>query len=119
MFWLWLDNWIFGGGHGLATPYFDARFYWIVDTIRTRKRGKGRFYHWIGGHGAQLRGFQWRHPVPGERRRLCGQDFIPYQSRRRWLRVDVSWRMAGFPAGIDAANVTLAGLKRDLDVGIF
>jgi hypothetical protein len=26
----------------------------------------GGLYTWIGGFGAQLQGFQWRHPKPGE-----------------------------------------------------
>src|SRR3546814_6094408 len=56
-----LDHLIFGNGHGMKSPYFDNRFYWL----------SGELYTWIGGLGAQLRSIQWRHPKPGEVRHLC------------------------------------------------
>lgn len=41
---LFLDFLIFGNGHGLASPYFDDRFYWL----------SGRLYTWIGGFGTRF-----------------------------------------------------------------
>jgi hypothetical protein len=57
-----LDFLLFGNGHGLAAPYFPERFIWIG----------GRFYTWIGGHGAQMVSREWRAPpapgAPNDRR---------------------------------------------------
>lgn len=115
---LWLDHKIFGNGHGLASPYFDDRFYWL----------SGRLYHWIGGLGAQLNSFEWRHPKPGEERTICGRKFRPFNSRRQFLwlfrgkvyaiptpisRVSVSWAY-NLPNDLDAANAELRELKSKL-----
>ncbi len=54
-----LDHQIFGNVHGMKSPYWDNRFYWL----------NGRLYTWIGGLGAQLQSQQWFHPKPGETRR--------------------------------------------------
>jgi len=100
---LWLDHKIFGNGRGMASPYFDARFYWL----------SGELYTFMAGFGAQLHSYQWRHPKPGETRRLCGRDFRPFSSSRRWGRVEVAWA-TNLPSGIDAANAALRELERDL-----
>jgi hypothetical protein len=104
---LWLDHLIFGNGYGLKSPYFDSRFYWL----------SGRLYTWIGGFGAQLQSFQWRHPKAGESRKLCGLEFRPFHSERRWLRVRVAWATK-LPADLNEANQFLRRLERDLG-GLF
>lgn len=101
---LWLDFLIFGNGYGLGAPSSDQAFFWL----------DGNLYTWIGGHGAQLRSFQWMHPRPGERRRLVGRDFEPFSSRRYGLRVDVSWRMVNFPRDLAEANAAIMALKREI-----
>jgi hypothetical protein len=115
---LFLDHKIFGNGHGLASPYFDDRFYWL----------SGHLYTWIGGFGAQLTSFEWRHPLPGEQRKIRGRTFRPFQSRRQFLwlfrdtifavptpisRVSVSWATT-LPADLNEANAFLREFKRDL-----
>ncbi len=110
---LWLDFLTFGHGYGLAQPYFDGRFYWLVDTSRGRDAGRGTLYTFIGGHGAQLASRQWFHPVPGEERTLIGRKFRPFNSSRRGLRVEVSWSTA-LPKGIDEANAAIRELRDDL-----
>lgn len=68
----WLDFKIFGSGHGMAVPYFDGRFYWLVDTYGRERNGRnGEFYKYSAGLGAQLNSYQWTHPRAGERRRLA------------------------------------------------
>lgn len=109
-----LDWWIFGNGWGMKSPYCDDRFYWLVDTSKGREIGKGAFYRATYGFGAQLQSIQWTHPKPGETRRLCGRNFRPFQSHRRWGRVEVSWAMK-LPAGIDEANGALRHLEIDLN----
>lgn len=100
---LWLDHLIFGNGYGVRSPFWDDHFYWLA----------GRLYTWIGGFGAQLESHQWFHPKPGERRKLCGREFHPFMSRRRWLRVSVSWAMT-LPENIDDANAALRKLRSEL-----
>lgn len=82
-----LDFAIFGNGRGLKAPYFSQRFYWLVDP----RTGRGTFYTWVGGFGAQLSSFQWTHPRAGESRYLSGMYFKPFCSSRQWFRVRVSW----------------------------
>lgn len=109
---LWLDHKIFGNGHGLASPYFDTKFYWL----------SGELYTFMQGFGAQLHSFQWRHPLAGERRRLFGYDFEPLHSRRYFLwlwrdsyfaiptpicRVSVAWARVDLPKSTDEANAEL------------
>jgi hypothetical protein len=109
---MWLDHLIFGNGHGLKTPYFDDKFYWLKDWLTDR----GELYQFSGGFGAQLTSFQWFHPRPGERRRLRGVDFIAFQSTRQLIRVRVSWAMSGMPDhNIDAANRMIRALQSDLN----
>ena len=108
-----LDLWLFGNGHGLAQPYFDGRFFWLVDTARARENGRGRLYTFCGGHGAQLRSIEWRMPHPGERRRLAGETFTVFRARRKGPRVDVAWAMR-LPDGIDAANAKIRALEHRL-----
>lgn len=115
----WLDHKIFGNGYGLATPYFDGRFYWL----------SGEIYTFSGGLGAQLTSFQWRHPKPGERRCLAGRQFVPFQSNRYvwWLfrrslfaiplpvcRVCVSWAAVNLPENLDKANEFIRHLEKDI-----
>jgi hypothetical protein len=100
---LWLDHKIFGNGYGMATPYFDGKFYWL----------SGELYTFMAGFGAQLHSYQWRHPKPGESRRLCGRDFRPFHSTRRGVRVEVAWA-THLPEDIDAKNAALRDLERDL-----
>lgn len=89
---IWLDHKLFGDGRGMMSPYHDNRFYWLVDTSEDRSKRRGDLYTFFPGFGAQLRSFQWRHPKPGETRRLIGLDFKPFTSLRHPLgRVEVSW----------------------------
>jgi hypothetical protein len=99
-----LDFLLFGNGHGLAAPYFPERFIWIG----------GRFYTWIGGHGAQMVSREWRAPPPQERRTIAGRQFMPFQTRRCGPRVEVSWTMADLPRDLNAANASIRALERDL-----
>lgn len=108
-----LDFLIFGHGYGLSQPYFDGRFYWLVDTSRGREAGRGALYTFLAGHGAQLTSRQWFHPKPGEQRTLIGRKFRPFNSSRRWLRVEVSWATP-LPKDIDAANAAIYELRDDL-----
>lgn len=104
---LWLDHLLFGNGHGLRSPYFDNRFYWL----------SGRLYTWIGGFGAQLQSVQWAHPKPGEERKLAGRIYRPFHSSRSGPRVRVSWATR-LPDDINAANALLQDIKRTLGDGI-
>lgn len=89
-----LDFCLFGHGHGLKSPYFDDTFYWLVDTLRQNRNGKnGRFYSWIGGFGAQLKSYEWTAPPAGTERQLIGRVFRVFQTRRHWLKVEVSWAL--------------------------
>lgn len=88
-----LDFRIFGNGHGFGAPYFDQPFYWL----------RGQFYTFMHGFGAQLHSVQWTHPKAGERRKICGVEFRPFSSRRKWGRVMVSW-CTTLPENIDEAN---------------
>jgi len=117
---LWLDHKIFGNGFGLGSPFFDQRYYWLVDTSNGRQKGRGTLYTFMGGFGAQLHSRQWRHPKPGERRRLAGREFVAFRSSRRWLRVEVAWSMADAPStsNIDDLNAAIRSLKKDLDSGV-
>ncbi len=110
---LWLDFLTFGNGHGLAQPYFDGRFYWLVDTNNGREAGRGALYTFLGGHGAQLVSRHWFHPKPGEVRELIGRKFRPFRSSRRWFRVEVSWATK-LPEDIDEANAAIRELRDDL-----
>lgn len=98
-----LDFWLFGNGYGCGAPLCDQVFYWL----------SGGFYTWIGGHGAQLQSFQWRHPRPGEVRRICGVDFRPFNSNRTGPRVRVSWA-ASLPCPLNEANDWLRQFKAHL-----
>ncbi|WP_156771462.1 hypothetical protein [Labrys sp. WJW] len=100
----WLDFRLFGNGGGLGAPYHDQRFYWL----------SGQFYTFMHGFGAQLHSFQWRHPKPGERRRICGRDFVVLHGSRRGPRVQVAWCMVGLPRDIDEANAAIRQLEQDL-----
>lgn len=116
---LFLDHLIFGNGHGMASPFFDARYYWLVDTSKQERSSKngaknGELYQFSHGFGAQLTSRQWTHPKPGERRRLSGRDFVVFRSTRRWFRVEVIWSLVDLPKDIDAANAKLRQLALDL-----
>lgn len=109
---LTLDQWIFGNGHGLKSPYFDDIYLWLVDTKPAERSGSnGRRYTWIGGIGAQLRSFEWRVPKPGTRRILAGREFVVFNATRRGLRVDVSWALVGLPRSLDEANAAIRELS--------
>lgn len=110
---LWLDFLTFGSGFGLSQPYFDGRFYWLVDTSKGRNAGRGALYTFLGGHGAQLTSRQWLHPKPGETRKLIGREFRPFNSSRRWLRVEVSWATP-LPKDISAANAAIREIEGNL-----
>lgn len=81
---LWLDFLLFGNGNGLKSPHCDDKIYWLA----------GKMYWWIGGFGAQLKSFEWSVVPTGTRRRLCGKDFVVFQARRRFVRVETSWTLA-------------------------
>lgn len=102
----WLDNQIFGNGHGMKSPYWDNRFYWL----------SGRLYTWIGGLGAQLQSTQWLHPKPGETRRLAGRDYKPFNSVRSGLRVRVSWATK-LPDDLKEVQAVLSSIERELGTG--
>lgn len=125
---LWLDHKIFGNGYGMASPYFDGKFYWLRDRLNDQL-GRGELYTFMGGHGAQLRSYQWRHPLPGNRRRLFGYDFEPFSSSRYFLwlwrdspfpipipvcRVRVSWARVDLPDDIDEANAELRHMEKQV-----
>ena len=111
----WLDFWLFGNGRGLGAPFFDGRFYWLVDTLlKGRHARNGQLYTWSGGFGAQLTSFQWRHPVTGTRRRLSGNEYQVFSSSRSGPRVRVSWALVGLPHSIDEANARLREVERSL-----
>lgn len=113
-----LDHAIFGNGFGDRAPFWDQRYYWLVDTYQQERDGRnGQLYQWSGWFGAQLRSIQWTHPRPGERRRLAGHDFVPFNSTRRWFRVEVSWALADLPKDIGEANAILHRLQHDLGRG--
>lgn len=80
----WLDWKLFGNGYGMASPFCDDVFYWL----------SGRFYRWAGGLGAQLHSIEWFAPKAGTRRKLFGHEFVVFQVRRKWIRVEVSWALA-------------------------
>ena len=112
---VWLDHKIFGNGYGLGSPFFDGKFYWLVDTWQ-RERGdeRGELYTFSPGFGAQLHSFQWFHPKPGETRVLGGKRYTPFNSHRRWLRVGGSWSVEQMPKGIDEANAYLRDIEKEL-----
>lgn len=109
---------LFGNGRGMAEPYHDGKAYWLVDTLDRERDGRnGRWYRWKGWFGAQLQSFQWTHPRAGERRRLNGRVYRVFDSRRRWLRVEVTWRLVGLPERpLDDANVMLRAVREELDL---
>jgi hypothetical protein len=98
-----LDFRIFGNGFGFGAPYHDQAFYWL----------SGEFYTFIGGLGAQLSSVQWTHPKPGEVRKICGVEFRPFNSHRRWGRVMVSWATR-LPHDLDEANAWIRQFKAHL-----
>lgn len=107
-----VDFWLFGNGKGLAAPGFSQTFYWLPYEIDGKRFGS--FYHWIGGFGAQLGSFQWTHPKPGERRLIKGREYYAYNSRRKNIRVSVSW--ATTLGSTDYSDV--AAIKIELEKGI-
>jgi hypothetical protein len=90
----WFDWKLFGNGHGMASPFFDDVFYWLVDTSSgVRDSRNGEFYRAFGGLGAQLESIEWRMPRPGTRRRLFGHEFVVYSVTRKFPKVRVSWAL--------------------------
>lgn len=112
---LWLDHVIFGSGYGLGAPFWDSRYYWLVDTSRKKRRdAPGELYTFMHGHGAQLHSIQWAHPKSGERRLLAGYRFKPFHSHRCFGRVMVAWSAIDLPDDIDAANEWLRAMEMKL-----
>ena len=103
---------VFGNGFGMGAPFWDQTFYWLVDTSEGRDSGKGRFYSWIGGHGAQLTSFEFFCPRGGTERILAGRKFTVFNvSRGRFgLMWSVAWATP-LPQGIDKANAELRAIK--------
>lgn len=99
-----IDHLIFGNGYGLKSPYSDNVYYWL----------SGELYTFSHGLGAQLHSIQWTHPKACERRTLAGREFVVFQSKRKWLRVSVSWAMVRMPDNLDDANAKIGKLKADL-----
>lgn len=92
---MWLDFKIFGNGHGLKSPYFDDKFYWLVDTESEERKAKnGNFYNWIGGFGAQIVSREWRMIPAGTTRTLAGMKFRIFQCSRNGIRCEASWKIA-------------------------
>lgn len=85
----------FGGGYGLATPYFDGQFYWLHDQQWAREGKRvGAWYQWSGGFGAQLQSFTFSAPKAGEMRELFGHKFRVFQPpRRQGFTVRTSWAL--------------------------
>lgn len=80
----------FGNGYGLAAPYFEGEYHWLVDGSQEKRRGA--WYHWLGGFGAQLHSFEFRAPRAGEKRELFGHTFHIFQPpERRGLTVRTAW----------------------------
>lgn len=108
---------VFGSGYGMAAPFWNQTFYWLVDTLRTERSAKnGRFYTFMGGLGAQLHSFEWRMPEPGTRRKLAGMEFEVFNvSRGRWgVMWSVAWALVGFPRNIDEANAKIREIEKNL-----
>jgi len=105
-----LDFMLFGNGHGMAVPWRDSAFYWLVD-VRTKQ---GAFYHWSGWFGAQLASYQWRRPKAGEERMLLGRYFVISHAERRWGRVACSWCLCRLSSETDEASRQLRELQNDL-----
>lgn len=103
-----IDVRIFGDGYGFAAPHFDQSFYWLA----------GDFYTFTHGFGAQLTNVQWTHPKAGERRMICGVEFRPFNSYRKWGRVYCTWSTR-LPRGIDAANDWLRQFRAHLASPVF
>lgn len=101
---IWLDWRLFGNGRGMASPYWDDAFYWL----------DGHFYQWIGGLGAQLQSHEWFAPKAGTRRRLIGEEFVVFQTRRKGPRVEASWALTQMPSNLDAQNARIAELYERL-----
>jgi len=107
----------FGNGYGMAAPFFNQTFYWLVDTFgQTRAAKNGRFYTFMGGLGAQLHSFEWKVPKPGTRRRLAGMEFEVFNvSRGRWgIMWSVAWALVDFPRDIDKANAKIREIKEKI-----
>ena len=99
-----IDHKIFGNGKGCSSPHFDQRFYWLSGELYT-------FHAWLG---AQLFSCQWQHPKPQEERILSGYKFRPFSSKRRCVRVYVSWRWVDLPADLEDAHASLAEMRNKL-----
>lgn len=112
---MWLDHKLWGNGRGMKSPFFDDRFYWLVDTAGGERQDQnGQLYVWSGYLGAQLASFQWTRPRMSERRELCGRLFKPFQVERRGPRVRVSWTWIDLPEDLDAAHAAIAKLQEQL-----
>lgn len=114
---LWLDHKIFGNGKGMKSPFFDDRFYWLVDTYRLgrSRRAHGELYTFMSGLGAQLHSYQWTHPLAGETRQLIGREFRPLHSRRKHGRVEIAWAMTMLPRDLDGRHAAIRALQDDLN----
>ena len=104
---VWLDHLIFGNGRGTASPHFDQRFYWL----------SGELYSFSAGLGAQLHSWQWFHPLPGERRELCGKTFKPFSSYRKCGRVCVAWAMTDLSncKTLEEQHALIRAFKTEID----
>lgn len=112
-----LDHWIFGNGYGLGEPYSDGRYFWLVNTTFERHGCNGELYKFSPGFGAQLTSFQWTHPRAGDRRRLCGREFVVFCSSRSFGRVRVDWAMVEMSSDTRRAREQLIELQRELENG--
>ncbi len=99
-----LDHAIWGNGHGMRSPSFDDRFYWL----------SGELYHFFPGLGAQLTSYQWRRPRAGERRMLGGREYGIWRTERRWGRVCCKWALCKLPEDLNAANALLRTIEQEL-----
>lgn len=101
---LWLDHLLFGNGHGMKSPYWDNKFYWL----------SGRLYTFFPGFGSQLTSFQWVSPKVGELRMLNGRRYKPFGTERKWFRVRVTWE-THLPDDLIEKNNTIRQIKQELD----
>ena len=107
---LWLDMLLFGSGYGLGAPYWDQKFYWLCDGETQR----ARFYTWIGGYGAQLQSFSWRHPRAGTEIQIAGERLRIFSSHRRWIRVRCSWALVRLPPELDDSRLAIERFRNRL-----
>lgn len=106
---LWFVFKRFGNGWGVASPYFDDKFYWLSSC--RGKKSASNWYKWAGGFGAQLESFEWKTPPAGSKRVLFGREFRLFSVDRRFPITRCAWALVG---GCNTPE-ELNALKRELN----